>query len=172
MRITDLDILEYDEYYARYINKLSTELDLKEGFEIGMKKVIQFFETIPLNKQEYRYDEGKWSLKEVFQHLIDTERIFMYRCFRIARNDKTALAGFDQDVYIQPSGANSKSMDSLINEFKIVRQNSILFLNSVNNKQLGFIGNASGGNMSARAAAFTIIGHEIWHMDIIKERYL
>ncbi|WP_299438586.1 DinB family protein [uncultured Aquimarina sp.] len=172
MRITDLDTQEYDQYYARYINKLSPELDLREGFQVGKKTAIQFFETIPLDKQEYRYEKEKWSIKEIFQHLIDTERVFMNRCFRIARNDKTSLAGFDQNIYIEPSGANNKTMDSLINEFNIVRQSSIVFLESVNNSHLECIGTANGGNMSARAAAFTIIGHEIWHMDIIKERYL
>ncbi|WP_299212211.1 DinB family protein [uncultured Aquimarina sp.] len=172
MKITDLDTKEYDQYYGRYINKLSTEIELIGGFREGMKDVVQFFEAIPQDKQEYRYDTGKWSLKEVLQHLIDTERIFMYRCFRIARNDKTSLAGFDQNIYIEPSGANHKSMDSLISEFKIVRQSSISFLDSITDDHLKLVGNANGGDMSARAAAFTIIGHEIWHMDIINERYL
>lgn len=104
MRITDLDTQEYDQYYARYINKLSSKMDLRDGFQIGKKAVIQFFENIPLDKQEYRYEKENWSLKEVFQHLIDTERVFMYRCFRIARNDKTSLAGYNQNIYIEPSG--------------------------------------------------------------------
>ncbi|MDH7448135.1 DinB family protein [Aquimarina sp. 2201CG14-23] len=172
MNITDLQSKEFDEYYKRYIDKLTPELDLRAGFEIGKKNVIQFFETIPNDKLEYRYESEKWNIKEILQHLIDTERIFMYRCFRIARNDKTSLAGFDQNIYITPSGANNKSIDSLINEFKTVRDGSISFLNSIHNNDLEYIGNANGGDMSARAAAFTIIGHEIWHMDIINERYL
>ncbi|AXT50426.1 DinB family protein [Aquimarina sp. BL5] len=172
MKITDLDAKEYDQYYGRYINKLSTEIELIAGFREGMKNVVQFFEGIPDTKISYRYEAGKWNVMEIFQHLIDTERIFMYRCFRIARNDKTSLAGFDQNIYIEPSGANQKSIDSLINEFKIVRQSSILFLESITKDQLKYIGNANGGGMSARAAAFTIIGHETWHMDIINERYL
>lgn len=106
-------------------------------------------------------EKEKWSFKEVFQHLIDTERVFMYRYFRIARNDKTSIARFDQNIYIEPSGANNKPMDSSINEFNIVRQSSILFLDSINNNHLKLIGNANGGDMSARAAAFTIIGREI-----------
>ncbi|WP_405207370.1 DinB family protein [Aquimarina sp. LLG6339-5] len=172
MNSTGLSSKEYDEYYGRYIDKSSPEQDLREGFEIGKDDVIDFFRSIPQEKQEYRYDINKWSIKEVLQHLIDTERIFIYRCFRIARNDKTSLAGFDQNIYIDPSGANQKSMNELIGEFEIVRKNSISFLNSINDDQLMYIGNANGGKMSARAAAFTIIGHEIWHIDIIKERYL
>ncbi|WP_108803868.1 DinB family protein [Aquimarina sp. Aq107] len=172
MNSTDLSPKEYDEYYGRYIKKLSPQVSIIEGFEIGKDDVINFFESISPEKQEYRYDINKWSVKEVLQHLIDTERIFMYRCFRIARNDQTPLAGYDQNIYIDPSGANQKSMSELIGEFEIVRQSSISFLNSINDDQLMYIGNANGGDMSARAAAFTIIGHEIWHMDIIKERYL
>ncbi|WP_299185040.1 DinB family protein [uncultured Aquimarina sp.] len=172
MNSTDLSPKEYDEYYGRYIKKLSPQVSIIEGFEIGKDDVINFFESISPEKQEYRYDINKWSVKEVLQHLIDTERIFIYRCFRIARNDQTPLAGYDQNIYIDPSGANQKSMSELIGEFEIVRQSSISFLNSINDDQLMYIGNANGGDMSARAAAFTIIGHEIWHMDIIKERYL
>ncbi|WP_298545922.1 DinB family protein [uncultured Aquimarina sp.] len=172
MKITDLDTKEYDKYYGRYINKLSIELELINGFKQGMKNVVQFFEAIPDTKTLYRYEDKKWSIKEILQHLIDTERIFMYRCFRIARKDTTSLAGFDQNIYIEPSGANHKSMDSLLSEFKIVRQSSISLLESITEDDLTCIGNANGGNMSARAAAFTIIGHDIWHMDIIKERYL
>ncbi|WP_299246455.1 DinB family protein [uncultured Aquimarina sp.] len=172
MKITDLDTKEYDKYYERYINKLSIEIELINGFKQGMKNVVQFFEAIPDTKTLYRYEDKKWSIKEILQHLIDTERIFMYRCFRIARKDITSLAGFDQNIYIEPSGANHKSMDSLLSEFKIVRQSSISLLESITEDDLTCIGNANGGNMSARAAAFTIIGHDIWHMDIIKERYL
>ncbi|AXT54433.1 DinB family protein [Aquimarina sp. AD1] len=168
----DLSSKEYDGYYGRYIDKVSPKQDLREGFEVGRNTVKIFFESISTDKQEYRYDNNKWSPKEILQHLIDTERVFMYRCFRIARNDKTSLAGYDQNIYVDPSGANQKSMTELISEFEIVRQSSISFIKSVTDYQLAYIGNASGGDMSARAAAFTIIGHEIWHIDIIKERYL
>ncbi len=172
MRITDLKTNEYDPYYKRYIDKLSPTLNLREGFVVGKNSIITFFKHIPDDKLVYKYEVDKWTIKEILQHLIDTERIFMYRCFRIARNDKTSLAGFDQNMYIEPSGANNKSIDTLIEEYSIVRENSISLLTSITDDHLMFIGDANGGNMSARVAAFTIIGHEIWHMDIIKERYL
>lgn len=172
MKTTALNQNEFDSYFSRYINKTSKELSLKEGFGEGKKNVIQFFNSLPEDKLLYAYDVGKWSVKEVLQHLIDTERIFMYRCFRIARNDKTVLTGFDQDIYIKPSGANQKPLKALINEYSIVRDGFISLLNSVTDDQLCYIGNSNGAPMSARAAAFTMLGHEIWHMDIIKERYL
>ncbi len=172
MKITDLDKNDCNEYYWRYIQKIPEHLEIRKGFEVGCATVIRFFNTIPQDKLSFRYASDKWSIKEVLQHLIDTERVFMYRCFRISRKDKTPLAGFDQNIYVEPSGAHDKSMDSLIEEFKTIRQSSISFINSVSDDHLEVIGNANGGHMSARSAAFTIIGHEIWHMDVIKEKYL
>lgn len=163
---------EFDIYYNRYIDKLSDTISLRNGFEIGKKNVVTFFKSIPTEKRTYRYQSGKWSIKEILQHLIDTERIFMYRCFRIARRDTTPLAGFDQNIYIAPSGADKKSLNDLLNEFIVNRNNSMILLNSLSDEDLQSIGDANGGAMSARAAAFTIIGHDIWHMEVIKERYL
>jgi hypothetical protein len=172
MTTKDLKEAEINPFYKNYINKVSKEINLIDGFNEGLQNVLQFFQSIPAEKLEYKYAEDKWTTKEVLQHIIDTERIFMYRCFRIARHDKTALAEFNQNVYIEPSQANSKSMESLLSEYKIVRQNSIVLLNSLCDEDLKFIGTASGNVMSARSAAFSTIGHEIWHIDIIKERYL
>lgn len=172
MTINDLNKNEFDIYYARYINKLPEGTNLKQGFITGRSKVFQFFKSLPKEILEYCYLPGKWCIKEILQHLIDTERIFMYRCFRIARNDKTALAGFDQNIYINPSNASNKSIEALLGEFSAVRENSISLLNSLSDENLKYIGNSNSSAMSARAAAFTIIGHEIWHMNVIKEKYL
>jgi uncharacterized damage-inducible protein DinB len=172
MTKSDLIPSEFDNYYSRYINKLSNDVALKKGFVSGKDRLIDFFKSIPEEKLTYRYQPKKWSIKEILQHLIDTERIFMYRCFRIARRDKTALAGYDQNIYITPSGADDKSIDSLLNEFLTNRNHSISLLNSLTDENLSFIGNSNGGVMSARAAAFTILGHDIWHMEVIKNKYL
>ena len=168
----DLKQTEFNEYYSGYLNKLPDTISLIKGYEQGKKDVIDFFTSIPEEKLTYRYLPEKWSIKEVFQHLIDTERVFMYRCFRIARKDATPLSGFDQDTYITPSRADYKSLDQLIKEFEINRNNSISLLQSLSDEDLQFIGNSNGGAMSARAAAFIVLGHDIWHVDIVKERYL
>ena len=163
---------EHDAYYWRYIQKLSTSLELIDGFKMGLEDTFRFFQSIPEERQHYRYEKGKWTIKEVLQHLIDAERIFIYRCFRIARRDTTSLAGFNQEIYIEPSAANAKRMDQLLAEYLTGREQSISILQSITDEDLVFIGNANQAPMSARAAAFTIIGHDIWHMEIIKERYL
>ncbi len=172
MTIQDLKAKEFDPYYGRYISKLPETASLIKGFEKGKAEVIHFFQSIPEDRLSYRYADDKWIIKEILQHLIDTERIFIYRCFRIARNDKTELAGYNQNIYISPSGASNKSIKDLINEFTNTRTASVALLSSLRDDDLKNIGNANGGAMSARAAAFTIIGHDIWHMDVIKEKYL
>ncbi|AUP81107.1 DinB family protein [Flavivirga eckloniae] len=172
MKTSDLKTTEYHDYYGRYISLVPKEVTLIDGFKRDLDMVLQFFESIPSDKLNYSYAAGKWSIKEVFQHLIDTERIFQNRCFRFARHDKTAISGFEQDDYIEPSQANNKSLELLVEEFKAVRQSFMVLLKSLNDTDLKFIGNASGLNMSARAAAFTILGHSIWHINVIKERYL
>lgn len=168
----DLKITEYNEYFSRYINKVANNTDLSKGFEEDKNMVINFFSSIPEDKLEYRYQPEKWSIKEVLQHIIDTERIFMYRFLRIARNDKTALAGFDQNIYISPSQANNKSLEELIHEFTTTRLYSINLINSISENNLQNIGTASESQISARACAFVLLGHSIWHIEIIKERYL
>lgn len=172
MIIEDLQATEFAPFYSGYISKIPKNLSLIDCFESGMQNVSTFFSEISKEKLNYKYANGKWSIKEVFQHIIDTERVFMYRCFRIARHDQTALSGFEQNDYIEPSNANNKSIESLLEEYQTVRQSFIVLLKSFSDDDLKFVGNASGNAMTARAAAFIIIGHEKWHMDIIKERYL
>ncbi|MFS4448228.1 DinB family protein [Maribacter sp. 2307UL18-2] len=172
MTTKDLRPSEFAPYYLRYIEKLPDEIHLRDSFKLGKEAVVSFFNGIPHDKHDYAYDLGKWTCKEVLQHLVDTERIFQYRLFRIARNDKTALAGFDQSIYMEPSMAKSKSMDDLLAEFTAVRNSSIILLNSLGDDELEHIGIADGSKMSARAAAFTIAGHDIWHMEIVMKKYL
>ncbi|MFT5619643.1 MAG: putative damage-inducible protein DinB [Arenicella sp.] len=172
MNKTEFEQSEFESYYGRYIDKLPESRSLREGFVLGKKETIAFFQSVPEDKLNYRYEEGKWSVKEVFQHLIDTERIFVYRAFRIARRDQTSLAGFDQDVYVAPSNANKKSLSDLVNEFEATRNYSISLINSLSDEDLKTVGVSSNKPMSARASLFTIIGHYIWHTEVIKERYL
>jgi uncharacterized damage-inducible protein DinB len=163
---------EFNLYYKAYLEKVPPFIDLHKNFKFNKINVVTFFSEIDEEKLNYRYEAEKWSIKEVFQHIIDTERIFMYRCLRIARRDTTPLAGFEQNDYVPPSGADQKSIDQLIEEYNATRDQSISIVKSLSEEDLSFIGEASGSKLSARAAAFIVLGHEIWHMDIVKERYL
>lgn len=172
MKIEEIKTKEYNAYYGKYISTLPKGSELRAGFEAGHSTTVHFFNELPKNKLDFRYAHDKWSIKEVFQHLIDSERILIYRCFRIARHDKTALAGFDQNTYVDPSQASQKSIEALSNEFAATRAASISILNSVSDDDLQTLGHANGAIMSARSAAAIIIGHYFWHKDIIKKRYL
>ena len=168
----ELDTSEYNSYYNNYLNLVSNDTELINGYKEDASKVLEYFSSIPEDKLNYRYAEGKWSIKEVLQHLIDTERVFQFRCFHFARHDKTTLPGFEQNDYIVPSNATNKSIEDLLEEFKVVRKGFIILLKSLSSKDLNQVGNANGSDMSARAAAFIILGHSRWHINIINERYL
>jgi hypothetical protein len=172
MKKSEINTSEYHQYYSAYLAQVDDETELLEGYLSGLNAILDFFQSIPSDKLIYKYAEDKWTIKEIFQHLIDAERVFIHRCFRIARHDKTALAGFDQNDYIAPSEANNKSIETLIEEFKAVRQNSIIMLKNFNTNDLEFVGNANGSSLSARAAAYINLGHYLWHLKVIKERYL
>lgn len=163
---------EYNSYYKRYVDMVSNETELMNGLEKDKKMVIDFFSTLPKEKLEYRYQPEKWTIKEVLLHIIDTERIFMHRLFRIARKDTTPLPGYDQDNYVNPSEANSKTLEELIREFTVTRLYSINLINSISQDNLKNMGTVSESPMSARACAFLLLGHSIWHIEVIKKRYL
>ncbi|MEE9407607.1 MAG: DinB family protein [Polaribacter sp.] len=168
----NLQSSEYNGYYKRYIDKVPETTDLISGLEVDKKMVIDFFSSIHEEKLEYRYQPKKWTIKELLQHIIDTERIFMYRLLCISRNDKTALPGYEQDDYVAPSEANAKTLEVLIHEFTITRLYTINLINSISDENLSNIGTASNTPMSARACAFLLLGHSVWHIEVIKERYL
>jgi hypothetical protein len=128
--------------------------------------------ALPEEKLNYRYAEGKWTIKEILAHLIDDERIYTYRALRFARNDMTELPGFDQNAYAPQSGANERTMDDLLEEFAAVRRSTIALFNSFDDRVWTRTGVGSGNVMSVRAAAYHIAGHELRHVNTIKERYL
>lgn len=172
MKITEIIPSEYSDYYSNYLSLVPKDVTLMNDFNEGFKYVVTFFESLPENKLNYAYANGKWTVKEVFQHLIDTERVFQYRCFCIARQDQTPFPGFEQNDYIEPSNAKDKSLEALIVEFKSVRYSFITLLGSFKKEDLLCVGNVNSHAMSARAAAFIVLGHYNWHIKIIKERYL
>jgi len=172
MTTADLDPQEHAPYFSRYIQKLPKDVELRSGFSDGKNQVVDFFASIPEDKWNHKYEVDKWSIKEVLQHLIDTERIFSYRTFRIGRGDETPLASFDQDIYDPNARAAEKSSEELISEFVAVRDSSLALVNSLTDEDLERVGVASDNTMSSRSAAFIILGHEIWHIDIIKDKYL
>ena len=171
MKASDLSTTEYSSYYANYIHK-SGNSELIETLIESNKFLNLFFENISEEQMNYKYADGKWTIKELLQHVIDTERVFAYRAMRFAREDKTILPGFEQDDYVAPSMANSRSKASLLNEYNAQRASTISLFENFSDKMLMTIGNASGNPMSVRAIGFITAGHEKHHCDVVKERYL
>lgn len=162
---------EYNSYYQSYIDH-AVNSSILEGLSNNLKNVVVFFKAIAEDKQEYAYAKGKWTIKDILLHLIDTERVFAYRALRISRNDKLPLQGFEQDDYVLNGYANNRSMENLINEYIAVRKSTIALYKSFNTDALLQIGEASGFPISVRALGYIIAGHENHHVSVIKERYL
>jgi len=138
----------------------------------NLKATTEFVLAIPEEKLAFRYAAGKWTIKEILVHVVDDERIYAYRALRFARNDKTELPGFEQDDYAFYSGANRREITDILNEFAAVRQATITMFEGFDDQALIRAGTANGKIMSVRAAAYHIAGHEMRHLNIIKERYL
>jgi uncharacterized damage-inducible protein DinB len=167
----DLKENEFNAYYKSYIDQ-STAINIVKGLEQNFDVVMSFYKSIPFEKHDYAYAENKWTIKDVLLHVIDTERIFAYRALRIARQDKVPLPGFEQDDYVVTGNAKARSLDNLLEEYKSVRQSTIMLYRSFNTSALMAIGEASGSQISVRALGYIITGHENHHNEVLKLRYL
>lgn len=163
---------EYAPYAIMYIGLLPDDGLILKHLEDNLRATTEFLRAVPDEKLSYRYAEGKWTIKEIVAHLIDDERIYAYRALRFARNDQTELPGFEQDAYAVESTANERSLEDLLEEFATVRKSTIALFNSFDERVLTRSGVASGNVMSVRAIAYHLAGHELRHLNIIRERYL
>jgi len=162
---------EYAPYYGRYITRVP-EGDLVRTLESQLAETLALLRGIPEARGGHRYAEGKWSLKEVVGHLIDSERIFAYRALRIGRGDATPLPGFEQDDYVRGAAFDRIPLADLAAELEAVRRATIYLLRGMDDAALARRGTASGFEVTVRALAFIIAGHERHHVGIIRERYL
>src|SRR5882724_6045549 len=163
---------EYPAYAGRYIGLLPGDGRILTHLAENMASTKKFIASIPQARLLYRYAEGKWTIKEILGHIVDDERIYVYRALRFARNDSTELPGFEQDPFARYSEANKRDVGDLLNEFTLVRRATIAFFQSLDDAALLRSGVADGKRSSVRALAYHIPGHELRHMNIIKERYL
>ena len=171
MKISQVTETEFAPFYASYVAQVP-DGDLVEELEISVHDLIRFVQNIPMDKYDYRYAEGKWTIKDILQHLMDSERIFAYRALRIARNDKTPLPGFDENEFANNAGGDERSIRDLLTELALVRQATIHLFKTLNEEALARIGTASGFSISVRALGVIIIGHQKHHQKVFEERYL
>ncbi len=164
---------EYSPYYKQYIkliekngkSLLDNLYDIQKEFEDTLR-------YIPKEKGNYTYAEGKWTLKELVQHIIDTERVFCYRALSFARGGNTILPGFDENFYVDNSGVHQREYYDMLDEMDALRISTIHLFESFSEEVLLRIGVASGNKMSVRALGFLFSGHQMHHLNIINERYL
>jgi hypothetical protein len=161
---------EYAAYYETYVS-LVEETDIISAMKNQSDELSEIFSQISDEKGFYRYAEGKWSIKELLGHLIDGERVFAYRALRFARADKTELAGFDQDPYIENANFDAVNMQDLLEEMLSLRKANTLFFNNLNDEAWSRTGVASENEISVRALAYIMVGHIRHHVKILKERY-
>jgi len=171
MNANQLKENEYSPFYKNYITILG-DVNLLDILNDSLENLMNTLKDLPEEKLQYRYEEGKWTIKELIQHIIDAERVLSYRALRFARNDTTDLQGFDEDWYVNNSNGNSRDFNELLNEFSLIRKATISLFKSFSNEMLINAGSANGNNMSVRALGFIIAGHQIHHLNIIKEKYL
>ena len=158
-------------FYHNYIALVEEDV-LNTAFNRHLKEYSRLLHSIPEDKWSYNYAEGKWTIKEVVQHVIDAERIFNYRALCFARKEAASLPGFDENSYAAHSKANQRSGADLLTELNIVRQSSALLFKSFDEEQLEATGTANNSSIYVKAIGFIIIGHALHHAKILEERYL
>lgn len=161
---------EYPAWAETYISKISGDNIL----EILEKQATEFpdFLNNLIEKADYAYAPGKWTIKEMAGHIVDTERILVYRLTCFARAEQHALAGFDEEDYVKNAHFSDRSLLSLSEEFSLLRRSNLYLFNSLNETELDRSGTASERQVSVRALLFIIAGHVIHHTGVIEERYL
>lgn len=165
------DLTRVPPFYHKYIN-LVTEDNLLAALANESKNLFQFLDPIPESKQDYAYATGKWTLKELLQHMIDTERVFAYRALSFSRKDPNKLPGFEENDWASASNSAGRNWVDLIEEFKAVRKSTEHLFASFNEEQLNAAGLANNNSIYVMAIGFICVGHANHHVGIIKERYL
>lgn len=160
---------EYPAAFSNYINLVNGDI-----IEILERQGAAFSNLLNnlVEKGDYAYAPGKWTIKELAGHIIDTERIMAYRLLCFARNEKAMLPGFDEDEYVNHAFFKNRSLFSLSEEFAALRKANMFLIKTLNDNELDRMGDANGKNMSVRALVYVLAGHVIHHTNIIEERYL
>lgn len=166
--LLNLDTIPH--FYKNYVKTLE-ETDMIQALRISGNRAQELVHAVPLGQADFRYAEGKWTIREVLCHLIDAERIFAYRALRFARNDKTPLAGFDEATYTPESNAAGRSLANIANEMLHLRASTIDLFVGFSPEMLVRKGNANGNEFSVVSQGFIIAGHETHHMQILQDRY-
>jgi hypothetical protein len=161
---------EYGSFYQTYINYTSGK-DYSILVQQYHDRITESWAAIPVEKVNYAYEPGKWTIKQLFQHVIDTERIMAYRALAISRKEPASLLGFDENEYAKNAPATHRNWKDMLTEWRVVRQSTNLLFASFTEEQMKEMGKANGHPISVNALGFIIFGHALHHLHVIKERY-
>lgn len=164
-------LTEYPSYYENYV-RLVPDGDVREWLAKQQEATVALLSSISETEANYRYAPEKWILKEVIGHIIDTERIMCYRLLHIARGDKTPIAGYDDNQYVKEALFHAQSLNDLLENYTAVRRATLTLLRTLPENAWKRTGFANNGEVSVRALAYIMAGHELHHLSIVKERYL
>lgn len=162
---------DYIDYYDYYINLVS-EGNIVSALQNDHKNTLSFINSISADKADHKYAENKWTIKQVLNHIIDTERIFSYRALRFSRGDAQTLLSYDENIYAANANLTNTDLKLLAEEFDAVRKATILQFKQLSDKELLLKGKTLSGENNVLAIGFVICGHTQHHVNIIKERYL
>jgi uncharacterized damage-inducible protein DinB len=165
------DASEYAPHYETYVSEVPNG-NLLEILEDQRRETQELLAEIPEGRAIHRYAPGKWSIKEVVGHVTDAERVFSYRALRFARGDETPLPGFDEKAYAPAGRFDARALLDLAVELDAVRRATIALFTGLDPEALARRGTANTKEISVRALAYIIAGHEQHHVGILRERYL
>jgi len=160
---------EHDPYYSKYIQLVGD--DALAALRAGSASTPRLLSGVSEPQALHRYAPGKWSVKEVLGHVTDSERVFAYRALRIARGDGTPLPGFDENVWVPEGRFDRRALPELVAEYSAVRAATLALLRSLDSEWLVRRGTANGQEVSVRALAHIMAGHELHHVKLLRERY-
>lgn len=163
---------EYAAFYEGYLQALPPRGTAQSLLKKTFREAQQLLAALPEERGNDTYEPGKWSLKQVLIHLIDAERVFAFRALWGMRGDRAALPGFNQDFWMEEARVGQRSIKDLLKEWKTVRDSTLLLLAQCSEEQSRFLLSASNWKVSVRALFFIIIGHQLHHMKVLRERYL
>jgi len=159
------------ESFKGYISK-ADDTEVIKAIRRNTKEMRKLLKSIPAKKRQYAYAEGKWTIQELLQHIIDAERVFVYRALTFARRDTTSLPGFNENTWAVHANNTKRKWKELVEEFIILRAGTELFFESLSDEDLLFTGSANNNPSNALAMGYVVAGHAKHHLLIIKERYL
>ena len=162
---------EYAEFYQTYINALPKGSIISIQRK-SFKDCVSTFAAVSEQKGDFSYASGKWSIKQLLIHIIDTERVFAYRIMVFMRGDRAALPGFIQDQYVENANLAGRTIKDLLAEWKAVQANTMFLLKQCTEEQASNVGKASNWPVTPRALFYIIVGHRMHHLKIFNERYL